>query len=243
MIKQLPLACVLMLTGCASWDMQSWLGQDETVQTSKDMPATAQPMRVVNVREYEQDENGDKLSLDAFGNPASNSHLQRGGYLSQYTGRHIGDYVQSLTQDLVSNMEYVSDKTPIGVTHFALLDSDLQQTNLLGLQMAESFMHELHKFRIPVVDFKSTDYIRITPQGDFFLTRDFLELDGNVGLNYILTGTLAKHSGGYMVNARVLGMKSKAVVATAQMLIPFHVVDAILGEGQQSHERVNLKQG
>ena len=118
-------------------------------------------------------------SLDAFG--ATGGAAQAWSHSdpnSLYRGReltkHIGAYVQNLTQDLISNMEYLSDKTPVGITHFALLDSDLQRTNLLGFQLAESFMHELHKFRIPVIDYKSSEYIRVTSEGDFVLTRDYL---------------------------------------------------------------------
>lgn len=133
-----------------------------------------------------------------------------------------------MTQDLIANMEYVNDKTPIGVTHFALLDTNLQKTDLLGRQMAESFVHELHKFRVPVIDFKATEYIRITEDGDFVLSRDYLELSSSLPIEYVLTGTMTKHQGGVLVNARILGMESRAVVASAQMLVPFYVVDALI---------------
>ena len=51
---------------------------------------------------------------------------------------------------------------PVAVTHFSLIDSDLKETNLLGYQIAESFAHEFHKFRMPVVEFKATQFIRVT---------------------------------------------------------------------------------
>jgi TolB-like protein len=140
-------------------------------------------------------------------------------------------------------MEYLSDKTTIGVTSFVMLDSDLQKTNLLGMQLAESFVHEMHKFRIPVIDYKATDYIRVTEEGDFFLSRDFLELKNKALLDYILTGTMVKHRGGYLVNARIIGMKSKAVVATAQSLIPFYVADALLPSSGGRTDGVRLIQG
>ena len=148
-----------------------------------------------------------------------------------------------MAQDLIANMEYLTDKTPVGVTHFALIDSDLQKTNLLGYQLSESFMHELHKFRIPVIDFKATNYIRVTPTGDFLLSRDFLELKEKVEIEYILTGTMTKHQGGYLVNARILGLESKAVVASAQMMIPFYIVDALLPTENGMTDGVKLMQG
>lgn len=186
------------------------------------------PVAQVSAQADEADDFG------ALGQPSLYSSVQ-GAYKGRPLTKHIGDYVKNMTQDLVSNMEYVSNKTPVGVTNFALLDSDLQQTNLLGQQMAESFLHELHKFRIPVLDFKMTDYIRITEHGDFVLTRDYLEIDGSLPIEYVLTGTMAKHQGGVMVNARIVGLESRAVVASAQMLIPFYVVDALIpSDGSQS---------
>lgn len=169
----------------------------------------------------------DMDSFGAVGQPPLYSSVQ-GAYKGRPLTKHIGDYVKNMTQDLIANMEFVNSKTPVGVTHFAMLDSNLQATNLMGQQMAESFVHELHKFRIPVIDFKATDYIRITDDGDFVLTRDYLELDEAMPIEYVLTGTMTKHQGGVLVNARILGMESRAVVATAQMLVPFYVVDALI---------------
>lgn len=170
-------------------------------------------------------------------------HNSKAMYSGQALNKHIGDYVQNMAQDLVSNMEYVSEETPIGVTHFALTDSDLNTTNLLGYQIAESFIHELHKFRIPVLDYKATNYIRVTETGDFILSRDFLELKHKVPMDYVLTGTMTKHQGGYLVNARVLGLETKAVVASAQMLVPFYIADALLPTNENRIDGVKLMQG
>ncbi|MDC8830633.1 FlgO family outer membrane protein [Alteromonas gilva] len=169
-----------------------------------------------------------------LGQPPVYSSVQ-GTYKGRPLSKHVGDYVKVLTQDLVANMEVVNNQTPVGVTHFALLDSALNKTNLLGQQMAESFVHELHKFRIPVIDFKATDFIRVTPEGDFLLTRDYLELETNLPLEFVLTGTMARHQGGVMVNARIIGIESHSVVASAQMLIPYYVADALIpSDGNES---------
>jgi len=151
-----------------------------------------------------------------------------GAYKSRPLAKNIGDYVRNMAQDLVANMEYVTERTPVAVTHFSLIDSSLKETNLLGHQMAESFAHEFHKFRMPVVEFKSTQFIRVTEQGDFVLSRDFLDLTSSTPIQYVLTGTMTKHQGGFIVNARMLGMESSVIVASAQMFIPYYVVDALI---------------
>ena len=134
--------------------------------------------------------------------------------------QHLSFYVRGLMQELVENMKYVNHNTPVAVASFVLLDSNYQTTNLLGQQLAESFMHEIHKFGIPVVDFKMTGEIKVTERGDFVFSRDPKDLEGNVPAHYVFTGTLVATEGGYLVNARVLGMKSRAVIASAQALVP-----------------------
>ncbi|MBU2979750.1 FlgO family outer membrane protein [Alteromonas sp. C1M14] len=214
---------ILLLSGCAMWDEE----QVDVVDTKDDEEA----LNIIDVRAedrvsvYPADEEAD--SFGSVEQPLLYSSVQ-GAYQGRPLHKHVGDYVKNLAQDLVSNMEYVSNKTPVAVTDFAMLDSDLQHTNLLGHQMAESFMHELHKYRIPVVDYKATDYIRVTADGDFLLSRDYLDLNSRLPIDYVLTGTMAKHQGGVLVNARILGIESRAVVATAQLLIPFYVVDALI---------------
>lgn len=154
--------------------------------------------------------------------------------------KNINHYVRSIMQDLANNLQYVNQKTPLAVTSFVFLDGDYTQASLVGNQLAEGFIYELHKFGIPVVDFKTTDYVRVTEQGDFIFSRDYLELSQNHNFNYVLGGTLVHHQGGILVNARIVGVKSKAVVGSAQGFIPQSVVDALHGEGQ--HDGVMLKQ-
>ena len=235
------------LSGCSMMK-----GDDETAQAEP----VSQPMNVIDITaidrapvEPDDDDESASQGMDAYGaigQPPLYSSVQ-GAYKGRPLTKHIGDYVKNMTQDLIANMEYVNEKTPIGVTHFALIDTDLQTTDLLGRQMAESFVHELHKFRVPVIDFKATDYIRITPDGDFVLSRDYLELSSSLPIEYVLTGTMAKHQGGVLVNARILGIESRAVVASAQMLVPFYVVDALIpSDGSQQNgmrDGVRLSRG
>jgi hypothetical protein len=98
----------------------------------------------------------------------------------------------------------------------------------LGIQIAESLIHEVHKFGIPVIDFKTTGYIRVTEQGDFAFSKDFEDFSGEMPARYIVGGTMLKHSDGYFINARIVGVKSQAVVASAQSFIPNSVSDPIL---------------
>jgi len=230
------------LAGCANSSIWNSLTNSDAEQSPKNIDQRSPQLQVVNViaddtNAYSQNETWQQEQQSP---QYENSN---GTYNSRLPTKHVGDYVQNMAQDLVANMENLTDKTPIGVTNFALIDSNLQKTNLLGYQLSESFIHEMHKFRIPVIDFKATEYIRVTDHGDFILTRDFLELTENAPIEYILTGTLTKHQGGYLVNARILGLRTKAVVASAQLLMPMNVVDALLPSEHNVVDGVKLTQG
>lgn len=241
---------LMFLGGCATFTDEQ---ESVAIQSVGDTSPSMQVVDITGAQTNQNpvvDANSDEQSpgyenFGVFGQPPVYSSVQ-GAYKGRPLSKHIGDYVKNLTHDLIGNMDKVTTKTPIAVTHFALLDSNLQETNLLGHQMAESFVHELHKFRIPIIDFKATDYVRVTNNGDFLLTRDYLELDTDLPMEFILTGTLTKHQGGYLVNARILGLESKAVVASAQTLVPFYVVDALIPSERSNEEMrdgVKLTQG
>ena len=141
--------------------------------------------------------------------------------------KNINHYVRGMMQDLAENLKYVNQKTPMAVASFVFLDDKYDQGTLLGNQISESFMHELYQYGIPVIDFKTTDYMRVTPQGDFVFSRDYLELNEEQNFLYVMAGTLVNHKGGVLVNVRVVGLRSKAVVGSAQGLIPQAVLDAL----------------
>lgn len=155
--------------------------------------------------------------------------------------KNINHYVRGLMHQLADNIKYVNQKTPIAVMSFVLLDSDLQKTTLVGNQIAESFVHEIHKFGLPVLDYKTTDFFRISEEGDFIFSRDYMELRADLPIDYVLSGTLTKHQKGYLVNARIIGIKSKAVVASAQGLIPDYAIKSL--QNTKSNDGIPLRKG
>lgn len=142
--------------------------------------------------------------------------------------RNINHYIRGITHDLIENLKYVNEQTPIGIASFVLIDGNLDKAGVLGKQISESFAHEIYKFGIPVIDFKTTDFFRVTPDGDFILSRDFMELKPTLPIEYVLLGTLVKHDAGYLVNARIVGLESKAMVGSAQGFLPENITSALM---------------
>lgn len=164
--------------------------------------------------------------------------MQQAGYKPEPSVT-VNHYVQSMMHDLAANLEVLSTTFSVGVTSFVYLDGDYQQGDLLGNQLSEAFMHEVTQFGMAVTDFKTTDYIRVTPTGDFTFSRDFLELTQQYPISVVLGGTLVRHQGGVMVNARMVNVNDKKVLATAQTFIPQNVVQAL--KATQSAPLLQLK--
>lgn len=161
--------------------------------------------------------------------------------------RNINFYVRGLMQDLIGNLQFVNERTPVAVTSFVMLDGDYQDSTLLGNQIAESLIHEIHKFGIPVLDFKTSSKIQTNEHGDYIFSRNPEQIAQDLPIHYVFAGTMVKHQGGYLINARVIGLNSKAVVASAQSFIPVTVSNALIDHGRKQSNKakksIQLVQG
>ncbi|WP_194437056.1 FlgO family outer membrane protein [Vibrio fluminensis] len=134
--------------------------------------------------------------------------------------RHTLDFfVESMTEELVESNTSVSARTPIAVTSFVDLQN-MDATNWLGNSVSEGFIYQFQRRGFKVVDYKTTGNIQVTQQGDFALSRDWKDLAKEQDIQYVLTGTMLRQEGGVLVNARVVGMQSRIVVASAQGFLP-----------------------
>ncbi|WP_162063300.1 FlgO family outer membrane protein [Vibrio taketomensis] len=134
--------------------------------------------------------------------------------------RHTLDFfVESLTEELVQSNTSVSARTPIAVTSFVDLQN-MDATNWLGNSVSEGFIYQFQRRGFKVVDYKTTGSIQVTLQGDFAFSRDWKDLAKEQDIQYVLTGTMLRQEGGVLVNARVVGMQSRIVVASAQGFLP-----------------------
>lgn len=221
----LPLLISSVLSGCSVTEYWQSVSQEPETPMQNTMPQQAQQqpngMQESNSAVNFQENYRDKL-LSKMGNM-----YKRRGNKSQSI-KDVNYYVRGLMQELVGNLQYVNASTPVAVTNFVFLDGSFEQADLVGKQLSESFIHEVHKFGIPVIDFKTTDYIRVSNSGDFVLSRDYLELNSDLPIRYVVAGTLVKHLAGYMVNARIVGIDSKAVVASAQGFLPASVINSMI---------------
>lgn len=151
------------------------------------------------------------------------------------------EFSQVLVHELMANNTVINEGGMIAVTDFAFVDSGLDQGSVLSNHLSESMIYDLLTFGAPVVDFKVTDYIRVTPAGDFVLSRDFNELSAEIPIRYVVSGTMTLHAQGVLINARLIQIDNKRVVSAARTFMPKSVADAIVQ--RQVDNTLKLKQG
>lgn len=167
------------------------------------------------------------------------THVDKSEINSYDLPKHaINDVVKGLAFQMLESSSFVNPKTPVAVASFVNL-KDLESTNWLGNQLSENFIHEFQRHGLVVIDFKTTGHIRVTKEGDYVFSRDWKELPKRQIIDYVVTGTMMEKDDGIMVNARMIGMQSRVVVASAQSFIPSWVI----GDELSRSQNVKIKDG
>ena len=82
--------------------------------------------------------------------------------------------------------------------------------------------------------------VRMTEEGDLFSqSRDYEDLSLSLAATNVITGTLTRHRGGYLLNARAVDLNSKVLIASAQIFVPYDVVDSVLNENLEPPIKLN----
>lgn len=121
--------------------------------------------------------------------------------------------------------------SPIAVTSMVNL-STLESTNSLGEQISEDFVHELHRRGEVVLDYKITGSIKVTPEGDFSMSRDWTELSKRIPAGRVLTGTMSRNDLGVVLNMRIINMRTRLVEATSQGFVPNELMQGSIDSGR-----------
>ncbi|WP_372627884.1 FlgO family outer membrane protein, partial [Arsukibacterium sp.] len=77
----------------------------------------------------------------------------------------VNDYVRNLVHELMALQHNLDSDSQVGVTDFSYIDSALDQGTVFSNHLSEAMIYDLHKFGVPVLDYKVTDYIRVTESG------------------------------------------------------------------------------
>lgn len=141
-------------------------------------------------------------------------------FLLKQNPRHTLDFfLDGLAEELLETNNYLTARTPMAIVSFVDVEK-MNDTNWLGNTMTEGMIYQMQRRGFSIIDFKTMGFIRVTKEGDFVLSRDWKELDPEQQIDYVLTGTMLRQVGGVLMNARIIGMRSRVVVASAQGFLP-----------------------
>lgn len=141
-----------------------------------------------------------------------------------FTYKSVQDYAGQLAMDLVKNGKGLEQGALIGISSFVKLDTSLQNTTVLGNQLAEYSISEIQQFGLNVIDFKLMPAIEVRHNGDLAFSRNVVQMADNNLMDHVMSGTMIEKAEGVFVNARIIALKTNRVVSTASILIPRFVV-------------------
>ncbi|MFT5712976.1 MAG: TolB-like protein [Glaciecola sp.] len=186
----------------------------------------------ISLENYKEHGTAGSMDDSATNNTESDGYIQSWQapstlFRPAFSHKSLQDYAGQLSMQLLRNSAGMKKNDLIGVASFVRLDRSLQQTNILGNQLAEYFISEIQQFGLAVVDFKMASGLNVTLRGDFVFSRDSLELAQDMKMDHILSGTMIDKQKGVQINARIISVENNRVVASASVLIPHFIVQSL----------------
>ena len=109
----------------------------------------------------------------------------------------------------------------VPVMHMQFNDKTQHPLMLLGHQLEQGLMTEAARRGFITHDYKVTNDIIIESTSDRVMSRNIEELyKHNLGVDFYVSGTITEQQSGAVVNARVVHVKTKDVVAAATKFFP-----------------------
>ena len=142
-----------------------------------------------------------------------------------HSKKQLSDYAQQMAFKLI-NFEAIKGAR-VGVASFVEFDESLRSTTPLGNQFAEAFATLLPQYGVDIIEYKLTKNLSIGADGDLALSRQVSDLHDEVGMDYLLTGTLVTTRRGVQINSKVVSVSDHRVVASASTLLPHLVLQQI----------------
>ncbi|WP_298768812.1 FlgO family outer membrane protein [uncultured Shewanella sp.] len=121
----------------------------------------------------------------------------------------------SLLDELVAFNQGLAETQLIVVATPVLL-SELTKTNAVGLVLQSSLMTGLQQRAFTVIDANMSPKLKVTPTGDFMLSRDWKQLSSSLMVDHALVSTMSVTPKGLILNTRLLNIASGRLTSSAQ---------------------------
>lgn len=141
---------------------------------------------------------------------------------------NIEYHTSLLADELFANVNLDRDFRYAVVTFVPVdnLKYDQQQQNplmLLGHQLSEGMITEATRRGFITQDYKATNDIVVTKQADYVFSRDVTQLQPMKDIDFYIAGTITEQQEGAIVNARIIHVQTKDIVASATKFFPADV--------------------
>lgn len=231
--KLLSLFVLGLLAGCSSFSSEpdKPLNLINRHPAAKSQGALAITSNTQSDKACAKEEDDDKSmfaaaaqSLDCFFSSPDKPNKMPGS--SHRMQQKINELGSLLVAGIAPEQLSLVDGAAVAIGSFVGAD-DLESSDPLGRQIQEGLYHSLTFAGIHVVDFKLTDFVRVTPEGDWVATRNYTLLSGERGIDYFVYGSMTTADDGTLLEARMVNVTSKHVVATSQSFLPKSLVEKL----------------
>lgn len=131
----------------------------------------------------------------------------------------IIDVSKQLARELVRYSDVLDQTQPLLVATPVMVE-DMQSTDNLAAQLQQGLMAGMQQMGFNLVDLNVADAVRVTPQGDFLLSRDWQKLPANISVDQVLVSTVSLARNGIVINSRIVTLLGNKVVSAAQLYVP-----------------------
>lgn len=149
------------------------------------------------------------------------------GFRPDFSYQSLQGYAAQLSMELLKNSSGLYPSDTIGVASFVMLDDSLKTYSVVGNQLAEYFISEIQQIGMPVIDFKTSNSVNVSSNGDFVFSRDGQQLARELKMSHVLSGTLIEKPNGTHINARIVSLQSKRIVSTASITVPRFITNGL----------------
>lgn len=152
---------------------------------------------------------------------------------------NLHSHVERLARQLFDTANVIDVTSTVAVGTFlparTLKVDDDSELNSIAIQLQESFSTLVTQVGLTVIEYKSLSGVMVTEQADIMLSRDVTKLDGGVSVQYLLTGSYVQQENSLIVNAKLINVLDKSLVAAATDYVPLNSLF--------SHEKIQMKEG
>lgn len=150
-------------------------------------------------------------------------------------GLALARWVGRIGEELLASLEEPDlERGPLrgGLIILSFVDQQkLDRTTSFGRYLAEQLMTELQQQRVPVVELRKSNEVRLHERGEYGLSRDPAEISDRAAAVAMLTGTYTLTGRQVIVNARIIDHASSRLLASATGVIPrLEMVDELLSD-------------